>query len=59
MPPRNPFSIRIPPDIEAEVAKAAEEQRRSKGWIIIEVLRQWFAFRNRPPAAQLKPRKRK
>ena len=55
---RSPFSLRIPPEIDAEIAAAAEAQRRSKAWVIIEVLKQWFAYQRRPPTPPVPPKRK-
>lgn len=39
-----PTSIRLPLSLKESLRNAADEQRRSLSWFIIEILQQWEAF---------------
>lgn len=42
-----PTSIRIPQDVMADIDREADEQRRSRSWVVVEILRQWQAWKKR------------
>ena len=43
-PADHPTSIRLPTSLKNALKDAAEEQRRSLSWLIVEILQQWESF---------------
>ena len=50
-----PTSIRIPMPVKKAIDEEAAEQRRSRSWVIVEILEQWRAFREKRKKHKDKP----
>ena len=42
--PIHPTSVWLPEDLRQDLQEEADKLRRSRSWVIIEVLRQWQSF---------------
>ncbi len=42
--PVHPTSVWLPEDLRADLQAEADDKRRSRSWVIVEILRQWQAF---------------
>ena len=48
-----PVSFRLPADLRADLDKEAQVQKRSRSYVIVEVLRQWQAWWKKEREAKL------
>lgn len=42
--PVHPTSIWLPEDLRDDLQAEADDKRRSRSWLIVEILRQWQSF---------------